>query len=206
MKRRNPANTQSMKNITASLVLLAVTLACSASNALAQEVKNFQLTNVMNNQPVSLDTYPSCEGMVLIFTSNSCPYDQYYRDRIAQLASSYQDRVPVLLVNSLVEPSEMQQQMVARGKTWNLSIPYLADKDQVLMNALNVKKTPEAFLLKNVNGKFTIVYHGAIDDNAQVEADVRHRYLRDAIDIMLNNQKVQTPEVRPVGCNLKKKA
>lgn len=195
-----------MKTITACSLLLVLALACSANHALAQEVKNFRLTNVMNNQPVSLDTYPSCEGMVLIFTSNSCPYDQYYRERIARLASSNQDRVPVVLVNSLLEPGEAPEQMIAKGKVWNLTIPYLADKDQVLMSNLNVKKTPEAFLLKNVNGKFIVVYRGAIDDNAQVEADVRHRYLRDAIDIMLNNQKIQTPEVRPVGCNLKRKA
>jgi hypothetical protein len=38
-----------------------------------------------------------------------------------------------------------------------------------------------------------------------VEGDVRHSYLRDATDIMLTNQKVEMPEVRPVGCNLKKK-
>lgn len=195
-----------MKNKTALLLLLFAMLAYDPGDIFAQEVKNFKLTNVMNNETVSLDSYPSCEGMVLIFTSNSCPYDQYYRERIAQLAKAYQDRVPVLLVNSLAEPAESSQQMVAKGKTWSLTIPYLADKDQTLMTSLDVRKTPEAFLLKNLNGKFTIVYRGAIDDNAQVEADVRHRYLRDAIDIMLNNQKIQTPDVRPVGCNLKRKA
>lgn len=194
-----------MKNLAALLLLLLPMLVYSPMEVRAQEVKNFKLTNVLNNQSVSLESYPSCEGMVLIFTSNSCPYDQYYHGRIAQLARSYGDRVPVLLVNSLIEPTESAGQMVARAKKWNLGIPYLADKDQTLMTSLGVKKTPEVFLLKNVNGKFTIVYRGAIDDNAQVEADVRHRYLRDAIDIMLNNQKIQTSEVRPVGCNLKKK-
>lgn len=195
-----------MKNITAVLLLCLTALANSHTDVQAQEVKNFKLTNVLDNQTISLDSYPSCEGMVLIFTSNSCPYDEYYRERITQLAKSYQDRVPVLLVNALVDPRETPDQMVAKAKTWNLSIPYLADKDQTLTTSLDVKKTPEAFLLKNVNGKFSVVYRGAIDDNAQVEADVRHRYLRDAIDIMLTNQKIQTPEVRPVGCNLKRKA
>lgn len=175
------------------------------AQAFGQVVKNFELVNAMNNQKVSLDTYPSCEGMVLIFTSNTCPYDNYYRRRIEQLSQAYQDKVPVLLVNSSTDPAEMPEQMLAHGKALNLSIPYLADKEQTLMTSLNVKKTPEAVLLKNNNGEFTVVYRGAIDDNAQVEADVRHHYLRDAIDIMLNNQNIQTPEVRPVGCNLKKK-
>lgn len=173
--------------------------------AFGQEVKNFKLVNVLNNQTISLDTYPSCEGMVIIFTSNACPYDEYYRNRIAKISQAYQDRVPVILVNSNTEATDAPEKMLSRAKQLNLSMPYLADKDQTLMSNLDVRKSPEAFLLKNQNGKFTVVYRGAIDDNAQVEADVRHSYLRDAIDIMLTNQKIETPEVRPVGCNLKKK-
>jgi thioredoxin-related protein len=186
------------------LFSLAAILMITSNISVAQVT--FKLPNVMNGQPVSTETYPSCAGMVLIFTSNNCPYDEYYRKRIDQLAQSYQDKVPVLLVNAHTESNESAELMASKGKALNLRIPYLADKDQALMAKLNVKKSPEAFLLKNDNGKFVVVYRGAIDDNAQVQADVRHHYLRDAIDIMLTNQPIQTPEVRPVGCNLKKKS
>jgi hypothetical protein len=187
------------------VLAICMSVAALSGDAVAQIVKNFKLTNVLNGETVSLESYPSCEGMVLIFTSNSCPYDDYYRKRIDQIASAYQERVPVLLINAHAEPNESVEKMAAKGKALNLSIPYLADKDQQLMANLAVKKSPEAFLLRNEGGKFTVVYRGAIDDNAQVEADVRHHYLRDAIDIMLAKQKIQSPEVRPVGCNLKKK-
>ncbi len=189
-----------MKNI------LLFTLCVASVNAVGQTVKNFELVNVLNNQKISLNTYPSCQGLVLIFTSNTCPYDDYYRKRIAELSQVYQDRVPVLLINAHIEPEESAEKMAAKAKQLNLSVPYLADKDQTLVANLNVRKSPEAFLLKNENGKFSVVYRGAIDDNAQVQADVRHHYLRDAIDIMLTNQEIATPEVRPVGCNLKKAA
>lgn len=196
-----------MINIKPALFASLLLLSFSAKDALAQTViKNFQLRNVMDNAVVSLDSYASGEGLVLIFTSNDCPYDGYYRDRIAKLSTAYQKRVPVVLVNSLVEPGESAEEMITWGKRWNIKVPYLADKEQMLMTNLGVKKTPEAFLLKNQNGKFIVVYRGAIDDNAQVEADVRHRYLFDAIELMINNQKIPTPEVRPVGCNVKKKA
>lgn len=181
-------------------------LACLIGfNAFSQQVSNFSLVNVLNDQPVSPENFPSCAGMVIIFTSNACPYDEYYRNRVAKLSQAYQDRVPVLLVNAHPDPEESKENMVKKAKQLNLSMPYLMDKDQTLVTALDVRKSPEAFLLKNNNGKFTVVYRGAIDDNAQVEADVRHNYLRDAIDIMLTNQKIETPEVRPVGCNLRKK-
>lgn len=185
--------------------LLILFVCMTGLNAFAQQVKNFSLVNVSNDQNVSLETFPSCSGLIIIFTSNVCPYDEYYRNRIAKLAQTYQDRVPMLLVNSNTDPNESKENMVKKATQLNLSMPYLADKDQVLMTNLDAKKSPEAFLLKNDNGKFTIVYRGAIDDNAQVEADIRHNYLRDAIDIMLTNQKIATPEVRPVGCNLRKK-
>lgn len=187
------------------LIQIALCFSCLPF-ANAQTVKNFELVNVINNQKISLETYPSCQGLVLIFTSNNCPYDEYYRKRIAEIGQAYHDQVPLLLVNSQTEGEESLDKMVAKARQLNVSVPYLADKGQTLMTALNVRKSPEAFLLKNQNGKFAVVYRGAIDDNAQVEADVHHHYLRDAIDIMLSNQEISTPEVRPVGCNLKKAA
>lgn len=176
-----------------------------ATTGFGQELKNFNLTNVVNDQQISPSSFPSCSGLVVIFTSNACPYDEYYRTRINAIARSYADKVPVLLVNSHPEDAENKDAMVRKSKQLNLATPYLTDKDQTLMTTLNAKKSPEAFLLKNNGGTFSVVYRGAIDDNAQVEADVRHHYLKDAIDIMLANQSIATPEVRPVGCNLKKK-
>jgi len=187
-----------MKHYLLLLMLLAVLSA-------GAQVKNFTLTNVTTGKPVSLDTYPSCSGLVIIFTTNACPYDEYYRARINKLAGNYSDRVPVVLVNSSIEPAESADNMTKKAQQLGLSVPYLADKDQTLMQSLGATKSPQAFLLKNNSGKFTVVYSGAIDDNAQVEADVRHTLLRDAIDIMLANQHIETAEVRPTGCTIRRK-
>jgi hypothetical protein len=94
--------------------------------------------------------------------------------------------------------------MKRKAKELGLNVPYLVDKEQKLMRQLGATKTPQVFLLKNNNGKFSVVFNGAIDDNPQVAADVRHAYLEDAIDIMLTNQQIETPEVRPVGCTIRK--
>lgn len=171
----------------------------------AQNVPNFTLPNVLNGEKVSLETYPSCQGIVIIFTSNACPFDEYYRARITKLTHEYQDRVPVLLVNSYAEPTESADAMKKKAQQLGSSIAYLADKDQTLMTSLGVSKSPSAYLLKNNGGKFTIVYKGAIDDNAQVEADVHHHHLKDAINSMLANQPVEASEVRPSGCTIRKK-
>jgi peroxiredoxin len=189
-----------MKN----LLVLVCLISFLQTNA-QRTVDDFTLTNVINGKPVSLSTYPSCSGVVIVFTSNVCPYDEYYRSRIQKLVRDYPDKVPVLLVNSLIDPAESAEQMTKKAQQSGISVPYLADKDQTLMQKLGANKTPQAFLLKNSGGKFTLVYSGALDDNAQVEGDVHHSYLRDAIDIMLTNQSIATAEVRPVGCTIRKK-
>jgi hypothetical protein len=187
------------------ILSLTFTLAVAIFSANAQTVQNFTLTNVANNQTVSLNSYPSCSGLVILFTSNSCPYDEYYRNRVNKLIADVNEKVPVLLVNSNTEPAESNENMARKAQQQGWKAPYLADKDQILLKQLNATKSPQAFLLKNTNGQFSVVYNGAIDDNAQVEGDVRHRYLKDAIDIMLANQAITTPEVRPVGCTIRKK-
>jgi thioredoxin-related protein len=171
----------------------------------AQQVTNFSLINVITGTKVSLDTYPSCSGVIIVFTSNACAYDEYYRGRINTLSKELSDKVPVLLVNSSIDPIESADNMVRKAQQLGLTVPYLADKDQTLMKQLGATKTPQVFLLKNNGGKFSLVYSGAIDDNAQVQSDVRHAYLKDAVDIMLTNQKIETPEVRPVGCTIRRK-
>lgn len=178
---------------------------CFATLMVSAQIPDFSLTNVSNGNTVSLSTFPSCSGLVIIFTSNSCPYDEYYRKRIATLSTDYHDQVPVLLVNASPDPAESVEKMKAKASQLGLAAPYLADKDQALMKTLGASKSPQAFLLKNEGGKFSVVYRGAIDDNAQVEADVHHAYLKDAIDILLNNQQIATNEVRPVGCTIRKK-
>ena len=95
--------------------------------------------------------------------------------------------------------------MTKKGRQLGLTMPYLADKDQTLMQSLKATKSSHCFLLKSTGGKFMVFYNGAFDDNAQVEADVRASYLRDAITAMLNNQSIAMTEVRPVGCNIKRK-
>jgi len=186
-----------------SILIGVLTFATIFTNA--QSLQDFSLTNVVNDHEVSLNTFPSCEGLVFIFTSNACPYDEHYRERIRKLASTYRDKVPVVLVNANVEPAEAIPPMKAKSRDYGVEIPYLADKEQVLMKQLGATKSPQAFLVKNDNGKFTVVYSGAIDDNAQVEADVRHSYLKDAIEALIAGNSIKTAEVRPTGCTIRRK-
>lgn len=182
-------------------VLLWVTGICG----FGQQVKNFSLTDVVSGKVVSLRDYNDARGLVILFVSNTCPYDSYYYSRIKALTSQ-QHIMPVILVNSLPGENENAEAMKAKIAETGIDAPYLADKAQTLMAALGASKTPQAVVLKN-NGSalFTIFYNGAIDDNAQVEADVHSPYVANAISALLHGQKITATSVRPVGCTIRKR-
>lgn len=169
----------------------------------AQQVPDFTLVNAMNDKNVSLSDYTNYAGVLIIFTSNACPYDGYYLNRIKKFSQDYKSKIPVLLVNS--NTNESPEAMRKYGDQCGFTTPYLADKEQTLMQSLGATKSPEAFLLKNSGRKFSIEYRGAIDDNPQVESDVHDALLKNAVEAMLAGKAIQTKEARPVGCTLRKK-
>jgi peroxiredoxin len=169
----------------------------------AQVIVNFTLTNAANGKAISLSDYSSFAGVVIIFSSNECPYDAYYRSRMIALHQHHAGKVPVLLVNAHIGEKESVEKMKELTNSLSLSMPYLADKQQEVLRLLDAHKSPECFLLKNSGGKFSVIYRGALDDNAQSETDVNHPYLADAIANLLGGTPVQQREVRPVGCSIR---
>lgn len=176
-----------------------------AISGYSQQVQDFTLTNVADGKPVTLSGFTACSGLVVIFTSNECAYDEYYRARIKDLIDQYKGQIQFLLVNSYTESAESAANMKTAYGKWQTPIPYLADKDQVAMDCLGARKSPEAFLMKNSKGTFTLVYKGAIDDNPQVAGDVGERFLKASIDQLLAGQSIKTSSTRTVGCTIRRK-
>jgi hypothetical protein len=188
-----------MKRLTFFLTILAFQLSAQTP------VQNFSLVNVADNSTVALESFQSCSGVVVIFTGNECAYDGYYTARVKVLIDQYKGKIQFLLINSYVEANESIDKMKTALDSWGMGVPYLADKDQTAMECLGARKSPEVFLLKNSDGKYIPVYSGAIDDNPQVSAAVKDRYLRSAIDKLLAGQNIDVPAVRAVGCSIRRK-
>jgi thiol-disulfide isomerase/thioredoxin len=190
-----------MKRINVTILSLLMLLISAAG--FSQTITDFELTNSVTAKPVSLSSLSS-KVIVVIFFSNTCPFDKYYLDRIKSLETEYGNKISVVLINSSLEESENSSNMNVFAKANNLSIPYLADKEQLAANQLNPRKTPEAFLLQSSGEKFTVMYKGSIDDNPQVASDATTFYLKDAINNVLSGKKIEVKDVRPVGCSIKR--
>jgi peroxiredoxin len=174
----------------------------------AEKIENFTLTDVTSNQPVSLTDYKGSQGVVLIFTSHSCPYAKLYESRIHTLAKEFQGRgIQFLLINSNTSSDDNDdsiEQMASAAKQKGYSFPYLADKDHRAAHMLGASKTPEAFVLQSNGGVFTLKYRGAIDDNPQMPNDVSAHYLREAIQAVLSKTNLSVIDRRATGCMIKK--
>lgn len=184
---------------------LFIFFAFISSVSFGQTINNFTLPNAVDEKQISLSEYASAQGVVIIFTSNTCPYDGYYLSRMKDFTTQYAGKIPIVFINSGIEATESMDKMKAFANQNGLTVPYLADKDQKVMNMLNPRKSPEGFVLQRVNGQFKVVYRGAIDDNAQSASEVKSNYLQDAIVKLLAGQDIETSDVRPVGCSIRKK-
>jgi hypothetical protein len=183
---------------------LIVFLLSAAFFAKAQtEIKDFSLTDVKSGKAVSLANYKTSTGVAVVFTSHECPFDNYYKDRLKGLVNSYSGKIQFLFINSNQEEEENLAQMAIHYS--DLDIPYLADKDQVAMGIFGARKSPEVFLLSTANGKFTVIYSGAIDDNPQAASDAKQNFLKDAFDKLIAGEKIEPVTQRAVGCTIRKK-
>lgn len=168
-------------------------------------VRNFSVTDAATGQEVLLDQYAASGVVVILFTSNQCPFDQYYHDRLTSLLQEFSGKVKFMFVNSHVEEEESVANMKQTAAAWGLGVPYFADKNQSAMEALGAQRSPEAFVLKYDKSHFVVAYSGAIDDNPQEPGAVTVSYLKHALENVLAGKPVGHRTMRGAGCTIRKK-
>ncbi len=181
-------------------------LILSTTRLSAQELafKDISLQEVSTGEEIKISQYGSSQVVVVIFFCNGCPYSTFYINRIKGLTSDYAS-VQFILINSNSSefvPSESESNMAKLKSDEGFRIPYLADKSQIAKNALGAKKCPEAFIILPKDN-WKVMYSGAIDDNPQVASDVKEKYLKKALDQVLESSNLETAYQRPTGCVIK---
>lgn len=192
-----------------TLLLLCATAICPAAAAqskgytLGDVVGDFQLTNV-DNRTVSLADYRNQKGLIVVFTSNHCPFAKAYEDRLIALDRQFVSQgFPVLAImpnDPAAYEADSFAQMQIRAREKNFPFPYVIDESQRVAKNFGVTRTPQTFVLRNKNGQFTVEYIGSIDDSPQEAGSVRRRYVSEAVTSLLAGQPVQTPLTKPIGC------
>jgi peroxiredoxin len=169
------------------------------------EAPQFDLPGV-DGRNHSLDDYADAQALVLIQSCNHCPYVQAWEGRMIDLQREYGDRgVRIVAVNSndaTTHPEDSFDEMKARAEREGFNFDYLYDESQDIARALGSERTPEVFL---INRDRRLVYHGAIDDAREQNA-VSQRYLRDALEAVVEGREPDVADTPAVGCTVKWRA
>lgn len=157
----------------------------------------------VSGKELSLQEAKQANGLLVMFTCNTCPYvisNQSRTNEVCKYAQS--GKVGVVLLNANEGDrkgnnsfAEMQSYAKSQGYRW----AYAVDENSVLANAFGASRTPECYLFDK-SGK--LVYHGAIDDSPGDPGQVKRRHLKEAIDEMMQGREVSTKETRSVGCSI----
>ncbi|MCF0060999.1 thioredoxin family protein [Dyadobacter chenwenxiniae] len=156
---------------------------------------------------VSLNDFNNAKGVIVIFTSNHCPFAKAYEDRIIALNNKFASQgYPVIAINPS-DPATHQddtfEKMKERAASKGYGYPYLADDAQQVAKAFGAGRTPQVYILQKNGAKFTVRYIGMIDDNPQDPAGVTKLYADEAVSNLLSGKPVVTTITKPVGCAIK---
>ena len=144
-------------------------------------------------------------GLLVVFTSNSCPFVVMWEDRYQLLEEKCRNsNLGMVYINSNQAKrngDDSIEKMKNHSKEMGYNYPYLIDKNSEMANAFGAKTTPHIFLFNK--GK-TLVYKGAIDDNYKSANEVTENYLLDALEQVSNQQNISIKETKAVGCSIKR--
>jgi peroxiredoxin len=173
------------------LIVTALGAQPRSGYALGDAVDDFTVKST-DNRTVTLRDYQAQKGLIVVFSSNHCPFSRTYEERIQALDRQFAPQgYPVLAI------------MQRRANEQSYTYTYAIDESQQATRRFGASRTPQVFVLKQTNGQFILEYTGAIDDNPQDRAGVKRNYIDEAVSSLLAGRPVSTPITKAVGCAVK---
>jgi len=153
----------------------------------------------------SLESLFEDNGLIVIFTSNTCPFVVMWEDRY-KLAEKIaeKNKFGLVYINSNFKKRDGDDsfiKMQMHSENMNYQYQYLLDFQSKLANSFGAKTTPHIFMF---NEKYQLVYKGAIDDNYKDITQVKNFYLKDAILEHSQKNKIKNNSTKAVGCSIKR--
>lgn len=161
----------------------------------------------INGTEVSLKEAQKKNGLLVMFSCNTCPVVKRYQARTMEVAKyAIANDIGVILLNSneaTRESGDSYEDMKTYAREQNYYFNYVIDDESIMADAFGANRTPEVFLF-NKEGK--LAYHGAIDDNSNSREEVTRKHAIVAIEEMVAGKEVSMKETRSVGCTIKRRS
>jgi hypothetical protein len=153
----------------------------------------------------SIASTARANGVLVLFSSPRCAWVNAWQDRYATIArAARRHDIGMLVVNANADARSKSDSLAAMtppAPAQNDSFPYVQDRNARLADAFGATTTPGAFLF---DGSLTLVYRGAIDDNARNADAVEHPYLLSALEAVGTGGAVRPRTTEAVGCPIQR--
>lgn len=172
---------------------------------LGDAVAVFRVKNI-DGRTITLTDYRTQKGLIVVFTSNHCPFSKAYEDRIMALNRLFSPQgYPVLAImpnDPAAYEDDSFENMKIRAREKGYPYPYGIDEMQVA-KVFGATRTPQVYVLKQTNGQFILEYVGSVDDSPQDSGSVKRRYVEEAVSNLLSSRPVPSPITKPIGCAIR---
>jgi len=185
-----------------TLGIIALTTLMSEEISIGSKMpgSDYILKNI-NGKESELSTYKKENGLLVIFSCNTCPWVIRWQGRynpISELCSK--NNIGFVAVNSNASQHDgvdSFDSMKEHAKKYEYIFPYVLDSGSRLAKAFGAMVTPHVYLFDK-NGDLR--YRGAIDDGPK---RVKRNYLVDAINSVSKGKSVKTKTTKSLGCSIK---
>ena len=159
----------------------------------------------INGRSITLSQTAQQNGLLVVFSCNTCPMVSRWEDRMKAVANSARlNNIGMLVLNPnerIRERGESLSDMKRRATKQTYNFLYASDKDHEIADAFGASRTPEVFLF---DGSMKLVYKGSIDDNANSASAVKNHYVEDAIQALASGTEIEVKRSAPKGCPIKR--
>lgn len=186
---------------------LVTTSPVMAEVEIGSTAANFSLHDI-NNTEVSLESLKG-KYVVLEWFNIGCPYvRKHYKNNDMQLLQKEftAKNIIWLTINSTnknhqdYRDTESTKKLMTKLNSNSSNV--ILDDSGELGKSFGAKTTPHMFIL---NPKGVLIYRGAIDDTADVDADPKQtlNHIHKALTAILENKPLTTAETKAYGCSIK---
>ena len=145
-------------------------------------------------------SFSDSKALVVIFTSNHCPYAKLYEDRIKEIYSNYKPKNVNFICICSNDGAAFPEDSFENMKLKDFPFPYLHDEKQDAARAFDAQTTPEVYVFDQTQ---TLKYHGAVDNNPESKNLASKHYLIETLEAILENKEVPQTQSQVIGCSLK---
>lgn len=172
---------------------------------LGTKAPNFNLPATNFNDFFSYETVKGEKGTLVIFICNHCPFVLHAIDEIVMITNDYRVQgigIVAISSNDVVKyPQDTPDKMADFALENKIDFPYLYDETQEVAKAYDAACTPDFYLFDTQD---KLVYRGQLDDSRPGNGiPISGSDLRNAIDSIIYNRKMNPNQKPSIGCNIK---